>query len=214
MRKVEELVGNLFKLTFISYRLHLQKDLKFKKVLVNQDDISLSVEKNLVKYLCASIIGQQLSVKVASVIRDRFFSLLDARKNIAVQILSLDIDSMRMVGLSASKAAYIKNVAAFSVEHKDKLSRLHGFTDEEIITILTEIKGIGKWTVEMLLMFAMGREDVFPVDDLGIQQAMIKLYSIKADSKKELKIKMNEVALKWKPYRTFACLHLWKWKDS
>ncbi len=214
MRKVEELVGNLFKLTFISYRLHLQKDLKFKKVLVNQDDISLSVEKNLVKYLCASIIGQQLSVKVASVIRDRFFSLLDARKNIAVQILSLDIDSMRMVGLSASKAAYIKNVAAFSVEHKDKLSRLHGFTDEEIITILTEIKGIGKWTVEMLLMFAMGREDLFPVDDLGIQQAMIKLYSIKADSKKELKIKMNEVALKWKPYRTFACLHLWKWKDS
>ena len=214
MRKVEELVGNLFKLTFISYRLHLQKDLKFKKVLVNQDDISLSVEKNLVKYLCASIIGQQLSVKVASVIRDRFFSLLDARKNIAVQILSLDIDSMRMVGLSASKAAYIKNVAAFSVEHKDKLSRLHGFTDEEIIEILTEIKGIGKWTVEMLLMFAMGREDVFPVDDLGIQQAMIKLYSIKADSKKELKIKMNEVALKWKPYRTFACLHLWKWKDS
>lgn len=211
---MEELVGNLFKLTFISYRLHLQKDLKFKKVLVNQDDISLSVEKNLVKYLCASIIGQQLSVKVASVIRDRFFSLLDARKNIAVQILSLDIDSMRMVGLSASKAAYIKNVAAFSVEHKDKLSRLHGFTDEEIITILTEIKGIGKWTVEMLLMFAMGREDVFPVDDLGIQQAMIKLYSIKADSKKELKIKMNEVALKWKPYRTFACLHLWKWKDS
>ena len=214
MRKVEELVGNLFKLTFISYRLHLQKDLKFKKVLVNQDDISLSVEKNLVKYLCASIIGQQLSVKVASVIRDRFFSLLDARKNIAVQILSLDIDSMRMVGLSASKAAYIKNVAAFSVEHKDKLSRLHGCTDEEIIEILTEIKGIGKWTVEMLLMFAMGREDVFPVDDLGIQQAMIKLYSIKADSKKELKIKMNEVALKWKPYRTFACLHLWKWKDS
>ena len=211
---MEELVGNLFKLTFISYRLHLQKDLKFKKVLVNQVDISLSVEKNLVKYLCASIIGQQLSVKVAAVIRDRFFSLLDTRKNIALQILSLDIDSMRMVGLSASKAAYIKNVAAFSVEHKDKLSRLHGCTDEEIIEILTEIKGIGKWTVEMLLMFAMGREDVFPVDDLGIQQAMIKLYSIKADSKKELKIKMNEVALKWKPYRTFACLHLWKWKDS
>ncbi len=211
---MEELVGNLFKLTFISYRLHLQKDLKFKKVLVNQDDISLSVEKNLVKYLCASIIGQQLSVKVAAVIRDRFFSLLDARKNIAVQILSLDIDSMRMVGLSASKATYIKNVATFSVEHKDKLSRLHGCTDEEIIEILTEIKGIGKWTVEMLLMFAMGREDVFPVDDLGIQQAMIKLYSIKAESKKELKIKMNEVALKWKPYRTFACLHLWKWKDS
>jgi DNA-3-methyladenine glycosylase II len=214
MRRAAELVGNSFKIIFIKYRLHLLKDPKFKKVLLNQDDISLSIEKNLVKYLCASIIGQQLSVKVAALIRDRFFALLDARKNISVQILNLDIDSMRMVGLSASKVAYIKNVAIFSVEHQDKLSRLHGCTDEEIIAILTEIKGIGKWTVEMLLMFAMGREDVFPVDDLGIQEAMIKLYSIKAESKKELKIKMNKVSLKWRPYRTYACLHLWKWKDS
>ena len=182
MRKVAELVGNSFKISFIKYRLHLLKDPKFKKVLVNQDEISLSIEKNTVKYLCASIIGQQLSVKVAAVIRDRFFSLLDVRKNVAIQILNLEIDSMRKVGLSASKAAYIKNLATFSVQHKDRLTQLHSCTDEEIIATLTEIKGIGRWTVEMLLMFAMGREDVFPVDDLGIQQAMVKLYSISAHS--------------------------------
>jgi DNA-3-methyladenine glycosylase II len=66
----------------------------------------------------------------------------------------------------------------------------------------------------MLLMFAMGREDVFPDDDLGIQQAMIRLYKIEVDSKKELKIKMNQIATRWSPYRTYACLHLWKWKDA
>ena len=66
---------------------------------------------------------------------------------------------------------------------------MHACTDEEIIAILTEIKGIGRWTVEMLLMFAMGREDVFPVDDLGIQQAMVKLYLIEVESKKDLKLK-------------------------
>ena len=213
MRKVAELVGNLYKISIIKYRLHLLKDPKFKKVLVGQDEISLSIEKNIVKYLCASIIGQQLSVKVAAVIQDRFFSLLDTRKNVAIQILNLEIESMRMVGLSASKAAYIKNLATFSVQHKDRLTRLHTCTDEEIIAILTEIKGIGRWTVEMLLMFAMGREDVFPVDDLGIQQAMVKLYSIEVESKKDLKLKMNEIALKWRPYRTYACLHLWRWKD-
>ena len=91
---------------------------------------------------------------------------------------------------------------------------MHACADEEIIACLTEIKGIGRWTVEMLLMFAMGREDVFPVDDLGIQQAMIKLYSIEVESKKDLKLKMNEIALKWRPYRTYACLHLWRWKDG
>ena len=214
MRKLAELVGNSFKISFIKYRLHLLKDPKFKKVLIGQDEIILSIEKNIVKYLCASIIGQQLSVKIAAVIRDRFFSLLDARKNIVLQILNLEIDSMRNVGLSASKAAYIKNLATFSVQRKDILTKLHACTDEEIISTLTEIKGIGRWTVEMLLMFAMGREDVFPVDDLGIQQAMVKLYSIEVVSKKDLKLKMNEIALKWRPYRTYACLHLWRWKDG
>jgi len=214
MRKVAELVGNLYKISFIKYRLHLLKDPKFKKVLVGQDEISLSIEKNIVKYLCGSIIGQQLSVKVAAVIRDRFFLLLDTRKNVAIQILNLEIESMRKVGLSASKAAYIKNLATFSVQHKDRLTQLHSCTDEEIIATLTEIKGIGRWTVEMLLMFAMGREDVFPVDDRVIQQAMVRLYSIEVERKKDLKLKMNEIALKWRPYRTYACLHLWRWKDG
>ena len=87
-------------------------------------------------------------------------------------------------------------------------------SNEEVVVFLTKIKGIGAWTVEMLLMFAMQREDVFPIDDLGIQQAMIKLYQIEADNKKTLKEKMRQIAASWSPYRTYACLHLWRWKDS
>lgn len=86
-------------------------------------------------------------------------------------------------------------------------------SNDEIIDLLTQIKGVGKWTVEMLLMFTLAREDVFAVDDLGIQQAMMKAYKIPAEDKKLLKEKMLKISLKWKPYRTYACMHLWKWKD-
>ena len=87
-------------------------------------------------------------------------------------------------------------------------------SNDEIIDLLVQIKGIGRWSVEMLLMFALGREDVFAADDLGIQQAMIKIYKLNPDNKKELKEKMLKISTKWTPYRTYACLHLWKWKDN
>ena len=164
--------------------------------------------------MCASIIGQQLSTKVADVIRERFFALLDKRKDLAKQILTLDIDTIRSAGLSLSKANYIKNLAEFSIQNKQDFATIHLMDDENAIHFLTQIKGIGQWTVEMLLMFALGREDVFPLDDLGIQQAMIKLYNIESDSKKILKIEMKKIASKWAPFRTYACLHLWRWKDA
>jgi len=86
--------------------------------------------------------------------------------------------------------------------------------NESIIELLTSIKGVGKWTVEMLLMFTLGREDVFAVDDLGIQQAMCKLYKINAADKKKMKTRMLKISAIWSPYRTYACLHLWNWKDG
>jgi len=87
-------------------------------------------------------------------------------------------------------------------------------TDEEVIEYLIPIKGVGRWTVEMLLMFALGREDVFAVDDLGIQNAMIALYRIKREDKKKFKEDMLRISKKWSPYRTYACMHLWRWKDN
>jgi DNA-3-methyladenine glycosylase II len=201
-------------MTSTPYFTHLQKDKKLELVLSTQQSIVLKQEKDHVAYLCSSIIGQQLSTKVAAVIRDRFFSLIDADKNLAEQIIGLKIDAMRSVGLSQSKAVYMKNLASFSIENNDQILSLNTMSDEEVVKFLTKIKGIGAWTVEMLLMFAMKREDVFPVDDLGIQQAMIKLYEIEASSKKELKLKMNQIAAGWSPFRTYASMHLWRWKDS
>jgi DNA-3-methyladenine glycosylase II len=93
----------------------------------------------------------------------------------------------------------------------DKLNRMR---NEAVIEYLTEIKGVGKWTTEMLLMFALGREDVFAVDDLGIQNAMINLYKLNKEDKKQLKLDMLRISKKWSPYRTYACLHLWHWKDN
>lgn len=201
-------------MTSTPYFTHLQKDKKLEEVLSKQQTIVLKQEKDHIAYLCSSIIGQQLSTKVAAVIRDRFFSLIDAEKNLAEQIIGLEVDAMRSIGLSQSKAGYMKNLASFSIEYQNQISSLSSMSDEGIVKFLTQIKGIGSWTVEMLLMFAMQREDVFPVDDLGIQQAMIKLYEIEASSKKELKLKMNQIAASWSPYRTYASMHLWRLKDS
>jgi DNA-3-methyladenine glycosylase II len=86
--------------------------------------------------------------------------------------------------------------------------------NEEVISYLTQIKGVGRWTVEMLLMFALGREDVFAVDDLGIQNAMIRLYNLNFKDKKKLKTELLRISEKWSPYRTYACKHLWEWKDN
>jgi DNA-3-methyladenine glycosylase II len=109
---------------------------------------------------------------------------------------------------------YVQNVATFFIENKVTDKQLYTMPPEQVIELLTQIKGVGKWTVEMLLMFSLGQEDVFAVDDLGIQQAMIKLYKIKFESKKELRTKMLKKSLSWSPYRTYACLHLWQWKDN
>lgn len=87
-------------------------------------------------------------------------------------------------------------------------------SNEEFVAFITQIKGIGQWTAEMQLMFTLGREDVFSTGDLGIQQAMIRLYKLDGSNKKNLQIQMLEIAEKWKPYRTYACRYLWDWKDN
>jgi DNA-3-methyladenine glycosylase II len=87
-------------------------------------------------------------------------------------------------------------------------------SNEEIIDLLTQIKGVGKWTVEMLLMFTLGREDIFSVDDYGIQVAMKNIYKLDDSNKKALRENMLKISKKWAPYRTYACLHLWHWKDN
>ena len=101
------------------------------------------------------------------------------------------------------------NVCTFFIEKQLTDQKLYKLSDEELIQLLTEIKGVGKWTVEMILMFALQRENVFAVDDLGIQQKMCSIYNIDATNKKEMKLKMEIISKRWSPYRTYACRYLW-----
>jgi len=164
--------------------------------------------------LMASIMSQQLNTKVARVIFLRFLDLYNGKEPKPKQVLDTADETLRSIGLSNAKVNYVKNVAAFCIEHKITDKKLLGKTNEEIIELLTSIKGVGRWTVEMLLMFTLGREDVFAVDDLGIQQAMVRTFQLDDTDKKALKKQMLEISEKWSPYRTYACLHLWKWKDN
>jgi DNA-3-methyladenine glycosylase II len=197
----------------MQYKEHLQKDKKLSKCL-GDEVYELKLHKNIPVRLMASIMSQQLSTKVAKVIFHRFLDLYGKKEPTPQQVLATSFEQLRSIGLSNAKVNYVKNVTAFCIEHKITDKKLLKLSNDEIIELLTQIKGVGKWTVEMLLMFSLGREDVFAVDDLGIQQAMIQLYKLDATNKKLLKEKMLKIATKWTPYRTYACLHLWKWKDA
>ena len=198
----------------MEYISHLCKDKKLKKVLDDQEPVQLRFHKNICLRLCASIMSQQLSTKVAKVIYHRFLELYNAEEPTPQQIVATPFDTLRAIGLSNAKTQYVLNVAQFAIDNNITDKRLKKMSNEEIIELLTQIKGVGKWTVEMLLMFTLGREDVFSSDDYGIQMAMKKLYKLDDCNKRELLEKMNKISSKWAPYRTYACLHLWRWKDG
>src|SRR5687768_17552712 len=194
--------------------LHLSKDKKLKKLIAHNGVFTLTKRKNVCIYLCASIMSQQLSTKVADVIYQRFLNLYGTKEPTPDQILNTPPETLRAIGLSNAKVSYVQNVARFSLVQGMDHRKLHKMDDEEVIEYLTQIKGVGRWTVEMLLMFALSREDVFAIDDLGIQNAMIALYKLDRTDKKQFREEMLRISKKWSPYRTYACMYLWRWKDN
>ena len=198
----------------MDYISHLSKDKKLREVLAEQDPFELKTRKNICLRLCASIMSQQLSTKVAEVIFKRFLQLYDGAEPTPQQIVATPFEQLRGIGLSNAKTQYVLNVAQFAIDNSldDKL--LKKMSNEQVIELLTQIKGVGKWTVEMLLMFTLGREDIFSIDDYGIQTAVKKIYALDDSNKKAFREKMLKISAKWKPYRTYACLHLWRWKDA
>ena len=198
----------------MNYLLHLAKDKKLRKLIEGVEPLSVRRSKDILFYLIASIMSQQLSAKAASTIHQRFLNLYGGRIPLPEEILSTPIETLRGVGLSNAKATYVHNVARFAIEEGFDHSRLHKMDDEEVIGYITRIKGVGRWTAEMLLMFSLGRKDVFSIDDIGIQNAMIHLYKLDRTDKKAFREELLRISQKWSPYRTFACLHLWHWKDN
>ena len=194
--------------------IHLSKDKKLKKILEPQEPFVLAKRKNVYLHLCNSIMSQQLSTKVADVFHRRFIALYKTKNPSTAEIAATPFETLRSIGLSNAKANYVINVCNFFIEENITDTKLYQMSNEELIKYLTQIKGVGQWTVEMILMFTLGREDVFAVDDLGIQQAICKLYKIDAADKKTMKEKMLSISKKWSPYRTYACRYLWGWKDN
>ena len=194
--------------------VHLSKDKKLKKLIEAQKPFTLARQKNVYLDLCSSIMSQQLSTKVARVFHQRFLNLYGNKNPTAQQILDTPFETLRGIGLSNAKANYVHNVCRFFIENKLTDARLYRMTDEEVIDLLTQIKGVGKWTVEMILMFTLGREDVFALDDFGIQQSIAKLYRLDGSDKKLMREKILSISSKWSPYRTYACRYLWGWKDA
>lgn len=193
--------------------LHLEKDDLLKEVIQTTKLSPFTPSGNVYFNLLESIVSQQLSVTAADTIFKRFCTLFPDN-NPSPEILKImDINLLRAAGLSNQKAAYLKNVADFTLDNDLENYSWHNLTDPEVISFLTQIKGVGQWTAEMILMFTLNRPDVFPADDLGIQQAMTRLYSI-AETGKDFRKKMLIISEPWRPYRTIACRYLWRWKDN
>lgn len=158
-------------------------------------------------HLCHEIIGQQLSGKVVDVLCDRFDKLFGKRKVTPENVLKFSEEKLRAIGMSWSKARFIRDLADKVSSKLVKLDQLAQFSDEDVIAELTKVKGIGPWTAEMFLMFTLGREDVFSFGDLGLKKAIMKLYKMKREPSRK---KLESLSKKWSPYRTHAALVLWK----
>lgn len=198
----------------MDYRTHLTKDKKLKRLIDAQEAYKLRRQKDVHHYLIASIMSQQLSAKVATTILTRYLNIYGGRVPLPEEILATPFGTLRGIGLSNAKVNYVHNVARFAMEQGIDFSRLHKMDDEAVISYVTQIKGVGRWTAEMLLMFSLGRPDVFAIDDLGIQNAMIRLYKLDNTDKKAFRAELLRISQKWSPYRTYACLHLWQSKDT
>src|SRR5579859_5749133 len=198
----------------MEYLLHLSKDKKLKKLIGDHEPVRIKKQKDIHFYLIASIMSQQLSTKVANTIRQRFLALYGDRVPTPEEVLAAPFETLRSIGLSNAKARYVQNVAKFAMEMGMDHKKLGRMDNEEVIAWLTQIKGVGRWTAEMLLMFSLGREDVFAIDDWGVQNAMIHLYNLDRSDKKAFREDLLRISAKWSPYRTYACMHLWRWKDN
>lgn len=161
--------------------------------------------------LCHDIIGQQLSVKVADVISQRFRALVgeDAVLTPAI-VLGVEGDALRAQGLSWAKIKYVKDLADKVASGEVNLTDLPSLPDEAVIEELVKVKGIGRWTAEMFLIFTLGRTDVFSLGDLGLRRAVERLYHIPAVSNDQ----MTAITQTWSPYRSFGSIALWRSLDE
>jgi DNA-3-methyladenine glycosylase II len=161
--------------------------------------------------LLRSIVGQQLSTKAARSIYERLLGLFDSRTPTPRELLAADPEELRSAGLSRAKVAYLRDLAERVEDGDLELDHLSELPDEEVSDQLTAVKGLGPWTVDMFLIFHLGRPDVLPVGDLGIRRAAQIAYGL--DELPEA-AELERIAEPWRPWRSLACLYLWRSLDA
>ena len=184
------------------------KDKKLSKLIRSYPDDFLFSKSDPFFTLARSIVGQQISVKAAQSVWDKLE--IKINKINPKIILKTHFITLKSVGLSRQKVKYLKNLADAFIEKKIKINLWDEMNDEEIVQDLIQIKGIGRWTAEMFLIFNLCRADVFPLDDIGMIKGLCKLYKISYPTKREVIIKIGD---KWKPYRSVATWYLWRSLD-
>ena len=186
---------------------HLKKDRRLSKVIDKIGNYEIKITRNRYESLVEAIITQQLSGSAAKSISTRFRSLYNTRFPKPIDVTNTPNSKLRKTGLSKMKVDYIKEISKKIVSKELQLEKLPKLSDDEIVEELTKIRGVGKWTAEMFLIFTLGRMDVLPIGDLGLKKGIQKLHSLNELPSDE---KMLKIAEKWRPYRTVATWYLWK----
>ncbi len=190
---------------------HLRRgDAIMRRLIDEVGPCELPLKRDRFAALVHSIIGQQVSGKAAQAIRLRVEALVAPEKLSAAGIAKFDIDQLRTAGLSRQKATYLHDLCEKTATRQVRLERLGRMSDEAVIAELTQIKGVGRWTAEMLLIFSLGRLDVLPCDDLGVRSAIRDRYGLEALPNRA---ECLTIAQPWRPYASIASWYCWRSLD-
>jgi DNA-3-methyladenine glycosylase II len=191
---------------------HLMQDDILKYIINSTKLPPLQPSGDLFTALNRSVIAQQLSNNVAKVIFGRYINYFDNARLLPESVLSTDDAALRGIGLSAQKIKYLKELASFFANEEIRVNSWDSLEDEKILEMLTSIKGIGTWTVQMILIFHLERPDILPIGDLVIKNCIQKMYNLHS-SGRQLEKELVERTLHWSPYRSFASRYLWAGKE-
>lgn len=184
------------------------RDAVIRKIAAKSLGLTLRSRGDAFSTLARSIVGQQISVKAAESVWQKFAATVPA---IRPEIIHAhDSEALRACGLSRSKVLYLQDLACHFVERRLEVGRWERMSDDELIAELTQVRGIGRWTAEMFLIFYMTRPDVLPVDDIGLQRAMSLHYN---RGRPVSKLKMTSIAKRWLPWRSVATWYMWRSLD-
>ncbi len=190
-----------------------EHDAVLRPVIAEKGLCTIRPNRDYYQELVDAIISQQLSVHAARAIEQRFRELFGGVFPTAEQILSKDVETLRSLGFSRAKAAYVLDLAQHVADGRVRFDHMDTLNNDEVITELTAVKGIGVWTAHMFLMFCMGRTDVLPVGDLGIRNGIRRLYGFEEAPTPQ---QITELALArgWHPYESVASWYVWQALDN